>query len=88
MTKIKSRLFKGIEFIQLRDLPANQKNNFLEWLDKDNIINIQVGSKVEKDCVQYSDYCYWFEQQENNTESIAKHNGKTSPEKSIGLAFD
>ena len=62
MKKLNSTIYRGIEYIRLGSLPDKQRNQFLNWLDVSNIITIQVNGTFQSDCVQYSEYSYWFEQ--------------------------
>ena len=88
MEKLESKVFKGIEFIQLGDLPDEQYEAFMKWVGQGGIITIRMNGKSCKDCVQYSDYIYWFEKvylspDTNNHDSMVSGKGK-----SFGLAFD
>ena len=61
MEKLESRTYRGIDFIRINELPNEQYDAFMNWVGKDSIITIQIDGEVQKNCVQYSDYSYWFE---------------------------
>lgn len=58
---IEAQIYKGIEFIQLADLPTDQQVSIREWASNDQIIKILKNDSLLTDCVQYKDYKYWFE---------------------------
>lgn len=88
MEKLESRTYKGIDYIKLTELPDEQYLAFMEWVGKESIITIQVNGNSVKNCVQYTDYNYWFDSVllksiDKNTPDNSRRNGK-----SYGLAFD
>jgi hypothetical protein len=58
---IGARVFKGIEFIRISDLPLDQQPGIKEWANNEVVIKIQTEDKLYSDCIQYKDYLYWFE---------------------------
>ena len=88
MKKINSEFFKGIEFIRIANLPEDQRVALLAELDPEHLINIQINSKVEKNCVLYTDYSYWFDHSfiTRDTSTLASNNKKKN--KQVGYAFD
>lgn len=58
---VTSKMYKGIEYIQLNDLPADQKEKIKTTLNKDMIIKILVNGELLSDCIQYKDYRAWFQ---------------------------
>jgi hypothetical protein len=59
--KVSSRIYKGIEYILLTDLPQDQREKIVEFLREDSLIKILVESKVCSNCVQYREYEAWFD---------------------------
>jgi hypothetical protein len=59
--KVNSKIYKGIEYIQLTDLPQEQQALIIQHLDEDFFIKILVESSVISQCIQYKDYVMWFE---------------------------
>jgi hypothetical protein len=58
--KVSSKIYKGIEYVQMNDLPDDQKEKFLESCGPESFIKILVGETVVRDCIQYKDYDFWF----------------------------
>jgi desulfoferrodoxin (superoxide reductase-like protein) len=59
--KVNSKIYKGIEYIQLSDLPKEQQALIIQHLDEDFFIKILVENSVISHCIQYKDYVMWFE---------------------------
>lgn len=58
---VQARNFKGIEFVQLSELPNEQQDILINTLNRDLVIKILVNEKVLNDCLQYKDYILWYE---------------------------
>lgn len=59
--KVNSRIYKGIEYIQLTDLPKDQQDLIIKNLNEEFFIKILIEKNVISNCVQYKDYTLWFE---------------------------
>ena len=59
--KVKSKIFKGIEYIQIAELPQEQQELLAKTLNKNIIIKILINGKVVRDCIQFKDYQTWYE---------------------------
>jgi hypothetical protein len=59
--KINAENFKGIEFVQLNQLPENQRIKILESLNSNFIIKILIDGKIIGNCLQYKDYDFWYD---------------------------
>ena len=59
--KVNSKIYKGIEYIQLTDLPKDQQALIIQHLDENYFIKILVENSVISQCIQYKDYVMWFE---------------------------
>jgi len=57
---IDSKKYKGIEYIQLNELPETQQEKLLNTIDQDVFIKIMVDGKIIARCIQYKDYIRWF----------------------------
>ncbi len=64
----KVKIFKGIEFIELNDLPSEQAASFVEWASRDAFIKILIKDKVVSNCIQYKEYKRWYELFHQNQE--------------------
>jgi hypothetical protein len=58
---VKSKVYRGIEFIQLSELPGDQKEMLSNTFNKSLVIKILVSGKVLNDCIQFRDYMTWYE---------------------------
>ena len=87
-SKITREEYKGIEYVQIQNLPHEQKVAIQNWIDRDNVFTIMIGSDLVKDCIQYSDYCFWYDQV-YKSEKSPNSTSKSAPLKRLlGFAFD
>jgi hypothetical protein len=86
---IEGKAYKGIEYIQISDLPSSEQIAIREWLTLDTIIKIHTDKELLTDCVQFKDYKYWFENilASSTSEEIALTR-KVNPIKPFGFAID
>lgn len=74
------KLYKGIEYVQLKELPEDQQRRIKESLNQELFIKILVDGHLHQDCILYKDYKYWFERvysrpvEEVDTESSQAEN--------------
>ncbi len=59
--KVKSTIYKGIEFVEIYSLPNEQKQNLLQSVDPDLFIKILIDGKLMSQCIQYKDYEEWYD---------------------------
>ena len=57
--KVKARVYKGIEFITVSDLPTSQQL-LLEHNSDTERIKILMDGKILGNCIQYSEYDSWY----------------------------
>jgi hypothetical protein len=57
--KAKPKVYKGIEFINISDLPTNQQL-LLQHNSKPERIKILMDGKIQKNCIQYNQYSKWY----------------------------
>lgn len=57
--KVQPTVYKGIEFIRLPELPANQQM-LLQHNTQVERIKILIDGKVNANCIQYKDYTAWY----------------------------
>ena len=95
MMMTESRIYKGIEYIQLSELPSDQRDLINDSSDsREMIIKIQVDGKILNDCIQFKDYQNWYKRQFNIktqhtddevppevTAAISKHAAKLATQK-------
>ena len=58
---IKSKVYKGIEYVLLSELPREQQEILNASLNKSLLIKILINGKITSDCLQYRDYKLWYE---------------------------
>ncbi len=56
--------FKGIEFVRISSLPAEQKEKIWQSFQHDKIIKIVKGKTLLNDCILYNDYVSWLNSQD------------------------
>jgi hypothetical protein len=59
--KVNSTTYKGIEYVQVNALPADQKEKLLQTINRDLFIKILVDEKLVANCLLFKDYENWFE---------------------------
>jgi hypothetical protein len=59
MMKAKERVYRGIEFINVGELPADQQL-LLEHASRPERIKILIDGKVLGNCIQYGKYSDWY----------------------------
>jgi hypothetical protein len=59
--KVNSKIYRGIEYVQLNELPQEQKEKLLQELHDDFLIKILIDDTVIRNCIQYKDYEFWFD---------------------------
>jgi len=58
---IEARVYRGIEFVRISELPDDQKSLIKKWAVNGTVIKILMEKTLLSDCIQYKDYSYWFE---------------------------
>jgi hypothetical protein len=59
--KVERKIYKGIEYVLLTDLPQTQREHLLQTLSEDRFIKILIDGAVATHCLQYKDYSLWFD---------------------------
>ncbi len=59
--KVSSKNYKGIEYVQLSELPAEQKERISQTLGEDDLIKILIDERIVRNCIQYRTYERWFD---------------------------
>jgi hypothetical protein len=57
---IEAKTYKGIDYVQLDELPQTQQERILQTLNNDLLIKIMIDGKIIKNCLQYKDYAFWY----------------------------
>lgn len=55
----KAKIFRGIEFINVSELPGDQQLLLQHSRDPERI-KILMDGKILSNCIQYHEYCQWY----------------------------
>lgn len=61
MFKLKPLYLNGKKIIQLSQLPVRQATALISWLPLHGILRLKNDDVELEDCVEYSNYEYWFD---------------------------
>lgn len=56
----KARIYRGIEFIRISDLPEDEQHQIKQIQSTDLVIKILTDNGLFRDCVSYKDYTHWY----------------------------
>lgn len=59
--KVDSKTFKGIEYVQVSELPQTQREILTQTISPDLYIKLLVEGKIISGCLQYKDYSKWYQ---------------------------
>jgi hypothetical protein len=59
--KVDAKIFKGIEYVQLNELPQAQRELLTQTINPDLFIKLLVDGKIISGCLQYKDYNNWYQ---------------------------
>ncbi|MBL0741752.1 hypothetical protein [Chryseolinea lacunae] len=59
--KVKSTVYKGIEYVQVSALPKDQMEKLLQTINRELFIKILIDDKLVSNCIQFKDYETWFD---------------------------
>lgn len=59
--KVDSKIFKGIEYVQISELPQAQRELLTHTINPDLFIKLLVDGKIISGCLQYKDYDRWYQ---------------------------
>ncbi|MEM9856809.1 MAG: hypothetical protein AAF843_05620 [Bacteroidota bacterium] len=57
----KAKVYKGIHYIRVRDLPEAEQIHIKNIDSTDLVIKILTDSKLMDDCITYDDYSNWYQ---------------------------
>lgn len=58
--KADSKIFKGIEYVQVSELPQAQREILTQTINPELFIKLLVDGKIISGCLQYKDYNQWY----------------------------
>ena len=59
--KVDSKIFKGIEYVQVSELPQAQREVLAQTINPELFIKLLVDGKIVSGCLQYKDYNHWYQ---------------------------
>ena len=59
--KVKSTIYKGIEYVQINTLPKEQMESLMKTINRELLIKILIDDKLVGNCLQFKDYESWFD---------------------------
>jgi hypothetical protein len=60
--KVDSKIFKGIEYVQVSELPQAQREVLTKTINPEFFIKLLVDGKIISGCLQYKDYNNWYQE--------------------------
>ena len=60
--KAESKLFKGISYVQVSELPQAQREAIKKTINPDLYIKLLIDGKIISGCLQYKDYTRWYQE--------------------------
>ena len=61
--KVDAKIFKGIEYVQISELPQTQREMLIRTINPELFIKLLVDGKIISGCLQYKDYSTWYQNQ-------------------------
>ncbi|HEX8038571.1 MAG TPA: hypothetical protein VF490_05450 [Chryseosolibacter sp.] len=58
--KADSKIFKGIEYVQVSELPQSQRDILTQTINPELYIKLLIDGKIISGCLQYKDYNKWY----------------------------
>jgi hypothetical protein len=58
--KADSKIFKGIEYVQVSELPQAQRELLMQTINPELFIKLLIDGKIISGCLQYKDYSRWY----------------------------
>lgn len=85
----KAKHFKGIDYIQVSELPQEEQDQIQNWLSNEVKIKILTPEGLKSDCVLYKDYKYWYDSIYTAIKPVEADEPQKMKRKRLGgLAFD
>jgi hypothetical protein len=69
--KAERKIYKGIEYVLVAELPQTQREQLMQTLSQDQLIKILIEGTIVSQCLQYKDYSFWFDNIYNSTTQAA-----------------
>ena len=73
------RIYRGIEFIRLSDLPEEWKTEIKQWVDEQALLKIKTNDALFRDCILTKDFEYWYRNIHQPTNTWEIQNSSEKP---------
>ncbi|HEY0741466.1 MAG TPA: hypothetical protein VGD40_08390 [Chryseosolibacter sp.] len=75
--KADRKIYKGIEYVLVTELPKTQREQLFKTLTRDQLIKILIDGVVVPQCLQYKDYSLWFDNVFKAQQSVPQEAAET-----------
>lgn len=58
--KVDCKIFKGIAYVQVSELPQVQREELTKSINTDLFIKLLIDGRIISGCLQYKDYHRWY----------------------------
>ena len=87
--KVDSKIFKGIEYVEVSELPQAQRDVLTQTINPEVFIKLLVDGKIISGCLQYKDYNHWYQEHFQPSLNVARdQSGVPSLEIKANLALN
>lgn len=87
--KADSKIFKGIEYVQVNELPQAQRDFLTQTINPDLFIKLLMDGKIIGGCLQYKDYNKWYvESYQPHLEALSRQSASSDIEIKPNLALN
>jgi hypothetical protein len=76
--KADSKIFKGIEYVQVSELPQAQRELLMQTINPDLFIKLLIDGKIIGNCLQYKDYSKWYVESSQGRVQVASQQDAAS----------
>jgi hypothetical protein len=77
--KADCKIFKGIEYVQMSELPQAQREVLSQTINPELFIKLLVDGKIVSGCLQYKDYSKWYHESYQEQLQASREQAATSP---------
>lgn len=86
--KVDRKIYKGIEYVTLSELPQVQQEHLVKTLPSEFFIKILIDGSIVSRCIQYRDYSMWFDQvfsSRSGVQVLAKQKSEITVEPKLAM---
>ena len=87
--KADSKIFKGIEYVQVSELPQAQRDVLMQTINPDLFIKLLIDGKIISGCLQYKDYSKWYvDSYQSHVQALSQQDAPSNIEIKPNLALN